>query len=67
MNRKISPDMFRESLDRCSSGVHGDPFLAGRIIASGKEEVKMKRKLLKKNMNSLLNHEAEKIKKHLDF
>ncbi len=45
MNRKISPDMFRESLDRCSSGVHGDPFLAGRIIASGKEEVKMKRKL----------------------
>lgn len=45
MSRKISPEMFRESLDRCSSGVHGDPFLAGRIIASGKGERKMKRKM----------------------
>ena len=45
MNEKISSDMFRETLDRCSSGVHGDPFLAGRIIATGKGEGKMKRKM----------------------
>ena len=45
MNKKISSEMFRESLDRCSSGVHADPYLAGRIIASGKGETKMKRKM----------------------
>ncbi len=45
MNEKINRDMFRESLDRCSSGVHADPFLAGRVIAAGKGEKKMKKKM----------------------
>ena len=36
MNNKIDPKAFRESMDRCYSGVRGDPFLAGRIIASEK-------------------------------
>lgn len=45
MNDKVTPDTFRDSMDRCFSDVGGDPFLARRIIAGGKEEPKMKKKL----------------------
>lgn len=45
MNEKIRPDEFRESMDRCLSGVKADPFLAGRVIASKEGEPRMKRKL----------------------
>ena len=38
MNKKIDPKAFRESMDRCYSGVKGNPFLAGQIIASEKAE-----------------------------
>ena len=45
MNEKIRPDEFRESMDRCLSGVKADPFLAGRVLASKEGEPAMKRKL----------------------
>ena len=45
MNEKIRPDEFRESMDRCLSGVKADPFLAGRVLASKEGETRMKRKL----------------------
>ncbi|MBR5962071.1 MAG: hypothetical protein IKZ98_13895 [Clostridia bacterium] len=45
MNEKIRPDEFRESMDRCLSGVKADPFLAGRVIASKEGETGMKKKL----------------------
>ena len=45
MSEKIRPDEFRESMDRCLSGVKADPFLAGRVIASKEGEPRMKRKL----------------------
>ena len=44
MNDKVTPDTFRDSMDRCFSDINGDPFLARRIIASGKGEKKVKLK-----------------------
>ena len=45
LNKKINPKMFRESMDRCYSGVKADPYLAGRIIASEKEKTVTGRRL----------------------
>ena len=45
LNKKINPKMFRESMDRCYSGVKADPYLAGRIIASEKEGTRTGRRL----------------------
>ena len=45
MSEKIRPDEFRESMDRCLSGVKADPFLARRVIASKEGEPRMKRQL----------------------
>ncbi len=45
MNEKVSPDSFRESMDRCFADIKGNPFLARRIITGEKGEPRMKRKL----------------------
>ena len=42
MNKKISVDDFHDAIDRQLSGLEPDPWLAQRIIASDKEEVKVK-------------------------
>ena len=43
MNKKISVDDFHDAIDRQLSGLEPDPWLAQRIIASDKEEVKVKK------------------------
>ncbi len=45
LNNQINQKMFRESMDRCCSGVKADPFLAGRVIATEKTEKGSSRKL----------------------
>ena len=45
MNKKISDTEFRESIDRRLSILQPDPWMAKRIIASGKGEIKVKKKL----------------------
>ena len=44
MNERINANEFRESLDRHLSDIKADPWLAQRIIASEKGEIKMKKK-----------------------
>ena len=43
MNKKISADDFHDAIERQLSGLEPDPWLAQRIIASDKEEVKVKK------------------------
>ena len=43
MNKKISVDDFHDAIERQLSGLEPDPWLAQRIIASDKEEVKVKK------------------------
>ena len=45
MNKKISVDNFHDAIERQLSGLEPDPWLAQRIIASDKEEVKVKKKV----------------------
>ena len=44
MSKKYTQESFSESLDRRLSGFQADPWLAQRIIASGKGETKVKKK-----------------------
>ena len=43
MNKKISVDDFHDAIEKQLSGLEPDPWLAQRIIASDKEEVKVKK------------------------
>ena len=45
MSKKYTQESFSESLDRRLSGFQTDPWLAQRIIASGKGETKVKKKV----------------------